>query len=222
MSASKDYYATLGVDKKATQDEIKRAYRKLARKYHPDLNPDNPEAEARIKEIQEANEVLSDPARRKEYDTPEGGAAAPRPGGPTKQRPAWDFDGAMKDIFGGAGGAGGGGASASRGGASRERPRRKTSKQSFRQEGNNFYTSVTINALQALLGTKVEITNPAGKTIRVPIRAGTESGHKLKLNGQGGARGGKRKDLYVEITVTGLTPEEKRKIRDWATREGLM
>jgi curved DNA-binding protein len=63
-----DYYKTLGVSKKATEKEIKSAYRRLARKYHPDLNPDNKEAEQKFKEINEANEVLSDSESRKKYD----------------------------------------------------------------------------------------------------------------------------------------------------------
>ena len=63
-----DYYKILGVPKTATDKEIKAAYRKLARKYHPDLNPDNKEAEVKFKEINEANEVLSNPENRKKYD----------------------------------------------------------------------------------------------------------------------------------------------------------
>src|SRR5947209_19457516 len=64
----KDYYKILGVSKDASEKEIKQAYRKLARKYHPDVNPDNKEAEEKFKEINEANEVLSDPAKRQKYD----------------------------------------------------------------------------------------------------------------------------------------------------------
>ena len=68
MAAKRDFYEILGVAKSASAEEIKKAYRKLARKYHPDLNPNNPEAEKKFKEINEANEVLSDVENRKKYD----------------------------------------------------------------------------------------------------------------------------------------------------------
>ena len=68
MAEKRDYYEVLGLQKGATDDEIKKAYRKLAKQYHPDLNPDNPEAEAKFKEINEANDVLSDPQKRAKYD----------------------------------------------------------------------------------------------------------------------------------------------------------
>ena len=68
MAEKRDYYEVLGLQKGATDAEIKSAYRKLAKKYHPDLNPDNPEAEAKFKEVNEANDVLSDPQKRQKYD----------------------------------------------------------------------------------------------------------------------------------------------------------
>src|SRR4051812_49580502 len=76
MARTGDYYKVLGVDKKAGQEEIKKAYRKLARRYHPDRNPGDPKAEERFKEISEAYDVLSDPDKRKKYDR--GGAVFPR------------------------------------------------------------------------------------------------------------------------------------------------
>src|ERR1051325_10160286 len=68
MAPPKDPYKILGVDKKASQDDIKKAYRKLARQYHPDKNPGDNEAEERFKDIQQANDILSDPEKRKQYD----------------------------------------------------------------------------------------------------------------------------------------------------------
>src|SRR3990172_420924 len=122
----KDYYGTLGVAKTATEREIKQAYRKLARKYHPDVNPGNKSAEAKFKEINEANEVLGDPAKRQKYDElganwrmyEQAGAAGGPGGGP--QGGAWNVnfgggpwgqrggfrtmsEGEMRGMFGGAG-----------------------------------------------------------------------------------------------------------------------
>src|ERR1700691_4905435 len=78
---SHDYYAILGVDKKATPEEIKKPYRKLARQYHPDRNPDDKQAEARFKEISQAHDVLSDPEKRKQYDSGSGPFANAGAGG---------------------------------------------------------------------------------------------------------------------------------------------
>ena len=116
----KDYYKVLGLSKGASEKEIKAAFRKLARKYHPDVNPGNKEAEARFKEISEANEVLSDPDKRKKYD--QLGAdwrsyesMGGHPGGPRVQWETHGFEDAggfsdfFRTFFGGAAGAGGAG-----------------------------------------------------------------------------------------------------------------
>src|SRR5437773_10886367 len=114
----KDYYKILGVPKTATEKDIKAAYRKLARKHHPDVNKNDPKAEARFKEINEANEVLSDPAKRQRYDQlgsdwssyrPGPGAGAPGPGGTytVDYGGGEDFGGFsdfFRTIFGGGGG----------------------------------------------------------------------------------------------------------------------
>src|SRR5438270_8919715 len=117
MALRPDYYKTLGVDKKAPADEIKKAYRKLARKYHPDRNPDDKQAESRFKEISQAYDVLGDPEKRKQYDSGTGPfATGAGPGGGFGGFGNFDFDASsvgdiLSNLFGG-----------SRGGA-RQRPR---------------------------------------------------------------------------------------------------
>src|ERR1700722_19031835 len=104
---SDDYYPTLGVDKKATPEEIKKAYRKLARTYHPDRNPDDKQAEARFKEISQAHDVLSDPEKRKQYDSGSGAfAGGAGPAGGFGGFGNFDFDASsmgdiLSNLFGG-------------------------------------------------------------------------------------------------------------------------
>src|SRR5437764_2614750 len=145
--AVKDPYKALGVDRKATQDEIKKAYRKLARQYHPDRNPGDTQAEERFKEIQAAYDLIGDPDKRKEYD--QGGGifgAAGRGGGfdPGAFRSGFGgFGDILSDLFSG-GGAGGPG----RGG--RPQP----------QRGRDLETEVSISFEQAMEGGQVPITVP--------------------------------------------------------------
>ena len=119
MARSGDHYKTLGVDRKASQEEIKKAYRKLAREYHPDTNPNNPSAEERFKEIQEAYGILSDPKKRREYDSGGGifgGAGGFDPGSfRTGQGFPGGFGDIISDLFGGGAGRAGRGPQAERG-----------------------------------------------------------------------------------------------------------
>ncbi len=146
MATRPDYYKTLGVDKKATPDEIKKAYRKLARKYHPDRNPDDAQAEARFKEISQAHDVLGDPEKRKQYDTGAGPfATGAGPGGGFGGFGNFDFDASsmgdiLSNLFGGSGG----------GRAQRQR----------QQRGADLEAQVSISFDQAITGAQVPLQVP--------------------------------------------------------------
>ena len=222
----KDYYQLLGVSKGATQDEISRAFKKQARKYHPDLNPNNPDAETKFKEINEANDVLKDPEKRKLYDSlgpnwKNGQNFQPPPGfehghfGGGGQ----DFDGAgfsdfFETIFGG-GGFGGQGARFSQqgpgggfggGGFGGARMPRK---------GQDAEVSVEFRLEEVYHGGKKSITlqehvpGPDGmprmqtRTLDVTIPKGVKEGSKIRLTGQGnaGSGGGPAGDLYLKIRI---------------------
>src|SRR4051812_31794149 len=126
MAGRPDYYKALGVDRKASQDEIKKAYRKLARQYHPDRNPGDQKAEARFKEISAAYDTLGDPDKRKQYDRGQGpfggfgagGGAGPF-GGTSGGFDTSGFGDILSDLFGRATGGGGGGRRPPRGPARR-------------------------------------------------------------------------------------------------------
>ena len=197
--AKRDYYEVLGVSKDASDDEIKKAYRKLAIKYHPDKNPGDKEAEAKFKEVNEAHDVLSDKQKRARYDqfghAGVGGASGnPFAGGnPFGQGGNFNFNGQTFNFdFGGAGGFedilgslfGFGGA---------RRPRR----------GADYQTSVTLTFEEAIFGTKKEVS-ANGENIKVKIPAGIDDGMSIRLRGKGGEapEGGTEKgDLYVKIRV---------------------
>jgi molecular chaperone DnaJ len=156
MAARSDYYKVLGVDKKASADEIKKAYRKLARQYHPDRNPGDEKAEERFKEISQAYDVLGDPEKRKQYDDGSGPFAQGGPGAGFGGFGNFDFDASsmgdiLSNLFGGAGGPRRG-----RGAAGAER-------------GADLEAQVSITFDQAVSGAQVPL--------QVPMRTTCESCH---------------------------------------------
>ncbi len=194
----KDYYQTLGVKKDATTEEISRAFKKLARKYHPDLNPDNKEAEARFKEINEAHEVLKDPQKRKMYDTlgpnwKEGQNFQPPPG---FQNARFQFEG--MDGFGGGQFSDffeslfGGGFHASQFGGG------------YPSKGRDSEASITLSLEEAYKGGTKNVTlSSAPKGLQVNIPAGVHEGAKIRLAGKGapGRAGGSAGDLYLKVRI---------------------
>ncbi len=145
MASRPDYYATLGVEKKATPEEMKKAYRKLARKYHPDRNPDDKDAEARFKEVSHAYDVLSDPEKRKQYDSGTGPFAAAGGGGGFGGFGNFDFDASsmgdiLSNLFGGS--------------ASGRRTRAKPRP----ERGRDLETEVSISFEQAVAGAQVPLS----------------------------------------------------------------
>lgn len=209
----KDYYNILGVDKKATKEEIKKQYRKLAKKYHPDCNPNNKEAEENFKNIQEAYEVLGDDAKRSKYDQlganwkqfQEGGAGFDfsqwaQQGGGRSYRVSFDniFEGGsgFSDFFNSFFG---GGDSFIHQEFGTQSKRRK----SANIKGRDYQANLTISLHEAYHGTST-ILNVNDKKIRVPIRPGVKDGQVLRVRGKGEVSysGGEPGDLLIKINVT--------------------
>ena len=196
--AKRDYYEVLGVPKNASDDEIKKAYRKLAVKYHPDKNPGDKEAEAKFKEINEAHDVLSDKQKRARYDqfghAGVGGASGGGGYGGFSGNPfggfggqSFNFDfggGGLDDILGSLFGFGAAGS---------RRPRR----------GADYQTSVTLTFEEAIFGTTKSVTVD-GASLKVKIPAGIDDGMSIRLRGKGGPApegGSEAGDLYVKVRV---------------------
>lgn len=200
----KDYYATLGVSRTATEKDIKTAYRKLAKKYHPDANPNNPQAEAKFKEINEAYEVLSDQKKRAMYDRfgtvdPQGfpGGTGGRSGPftytyTTSTAGDEDFSSIFETLFGGFRRQGGAAGTSSRGGFGFN----------VASAGADLEQTTTITLEEAYTGTTRLVTKD-GRTLRVNIPAGATNGTRVRLAGEGepGAFGGPPGDLYLIIHV---------------------
>ncbi len=202
-----DYYNVLGVDKKASQEDIRKAFKKLARKHHPDLNPNDPDAKRRFQEINEANEVLSDPDKRKKYDQY----------GEHWQH-ADQFEAQQQQYrqqYGGAGGSGGAYWSSSGGGFSGEDGEfseffeslfgsrgghRGGRSAGFR--GQDFNAELHLS-LRDAARTHKQVLTVNGKKIRITIPAGVENGQTIKLGGQGapGMNGGPAGDLYITFVI---------------------
>jgi curved DNA-binding protein len=212
--AQRDLYEILGVSRTASMEEIKKAYRRLAKQYHPDVNPGNRAAEEKFKEVTAASEVLSDEKRRKLYD--EFGADAlrtgfderkaeeyrrwRRQGAPPGGMPfdfgdfatvnvgdfgAFDFGSIFGDLFGG-------------GGAGRARVRRGP----VRMPGPDARARIEISLRDAVLGAERDV-RVDGRTLRVKIPAGVSDGSQIRLAGQGGpgAHGGPAGDLFLEVKL---------------------
>ncbi|WP_316789308.1 J domain-containing protein [Pedobacter frigoris] len=206
-----DYYKTLGLDKKASQDDVKKAYRKLARKYHPDLNPNDQEANKMFQQINEANEVLSDAEKRKKYDeygehwknadqyaearknqgqqqyggNPYAGSAGASGGFNPNDFEGFGssgFSDFFESMFGGAG--------------------RSSGSSSRKYKGQDYQAELALS-LQDAYTTHKQTLTVNGKNIRITIPAGIADGQVIKLNGQGspGANGGPAGDLYITFNI---------------------
>lgn len=210
MPQTKDYYDILGVDEDAGQSEIKKAYRSLARKHHPDRNPDDDRAEERFKEIQEAYSVLSDEEQRRQYDQRRkfgGGFGANggfRPGQAGRGGPEVRFErGNLDDMFGGGGGLGDVFESFF-GGRQRSRPQDpfQQQRQQRAARGQDIETSLRLSFDEALQGGRRQVRLPNGETVRLKVPKGVRDGYKVRLRGRGqaGPRG-QAGDLYVTFRV---------------------
>lgn len=201
-----DYYKTLGISRTATEKEIKAAYRKLARKYHPDLNPDNKEAELKFKEINEANEVLSNPENRKKYDKYgkdwKHGEEFEKAQQQRRQQSQYtqhesgqgsfsgqDYSDFFESMFGG-----GGRAYSSHG---HRTPKFK---------GQDFNAELHLD-LKDVYTTQKQILTVNDKKIRLTIPAGVENGQQIKIKGNGGPgiNGGPNGDLYIKFIINNST-----------------
>lgn len=212
--AFEDYYKVLGISKTASVDDVKKAYRKLARKYHPDLNPNDEAAKQKFQEINEANEVLSDPEKRKKYD--QYGENWQR--GEEYERSQQQYRQSNENPFGGSQGYTGNFDDGqfsdffeqmfgNRSGGGR--------RNNFR--GQDFNAELELTQQQAYT-THAQTFTINGKNIRINIQAGVEDGQKIKLKGLGseGVNRGPKGDLYITFHII-ADPKFKRQGNDLYT-----
>ncbi len=208
-----DYYKVLGIDKNASAEDIKKAYRKLARKLHPDLNPNDKEAHQKFQQVNEANEVLSDPEKRKKYDqygkdwqhadlfeqqrrSQPGSQYAGSGNFPGDEE--HDFSDFFESMFGGSG---------------------RSRQTKFR--GQDYNAGLQLR-LTDVMKTHQQTLTVNGKNIRITIPAGVENGQKIKLKGYGapGVNGGPAGDLYITFSIA-AHPDFKRSGNDLYTTAAI-
>lgn len=210
-----DYYATLGVERGANAEEIRKAYRQLARKYHPDLNPDDPKAKDKFQAVQAAFDVLNDAKKREMYDRygaayeNMGGGGGGGRGGPRPWPPGGGSPGAegvevnFEDLFGGGGGGGFADLFKQFGNRGRGAGRRAPAQ----TRGADLEHELTVPFATAILGGEAQIAvqraDGTVETLRVKIPAGIDSGKKIRLRGQGepGDGGGPSGDIIIKVNV---------------------
>lgn len=192
-------YLVLGLSPKASDADIRSAFRQLAKKYHPDRNPDDKKSEDKFKEVSAAFDILGDPERRKKYDRGEidddgrerpnpfhqwtqreGRGASGHAGGPGAGASYEDFSDIFSDLFGARGTRGGGG---------------------HHMRGRDVRYRLEVDFLDAVNGAKKRVTMPDGRTLDLAIPAGFEDGQTLRLKGQGEKAPGGAGDVYVEVKV---------------------
>ena len=200
-----DYYKILEIDKKASQADIKKAYRKLARKLHPDLNPNDKSAQQKFQQVNEANEVLSDPEKRKKYDqygkdwehadafeeakrNQRSSSGGRRNTYSTSGGGREDFSDFFESMFGGGGYSEGG-------------------RRSTQFKGQDLNATLKLNMLDILEDQK-QTLDLGAKKIRITIPAGVEDGQTIKITGYGGegVNGGPKGDLYLTFEINNNTP----------------
>lgn len=197
MTPPDDPYAVLGVPRTASRDEIRRAYRKLAKQHHPDLNPGNAEAEARFKAAASAHDLLGDPDKRARFDRGEIDAA----GNERAPQPSWreHADSAAGRRYAHAGAMDPEDLEDILGMFAREQQRRASAP----RPGHDEHYSLATPFLSAINGTTTRLTLPDGRTLDVKIPPGAEDGQVLRLRGQGapGRNGGPAGDALIALTV---------------------